>query len=58
MTYLANTSGSEEEERSNRTVGSLQTSARDTDGIGDRLHDVVLADDTLLQHLLHLHDAV
>ena len=51
---LADAGRTEEEEAAERTVGILQSGARAADGIRDRVDRLVLADDALVQPLLHV----
>ncbi len=44
----------EEDERTNRALGVLQSGARSPDGLGDGLDGLVLADDPFVENLLHI----
>ena len=51
---LADAGGAQEDERADRPVRVLEPGARAADGVGDGLDRLVLADDALVQPLLHL----
>ena len=51
---LADAGRAEEEERADRAVGVLQAGARAAQRVGDGLDGLVLADDALVQALLHV----
>ena len=51
---LADAGRAEEEEGADRAIGVLQAGARAAQRVGDRLDRLVLADDALVQALLHV----
>ena len=51
---LADAGRAEEQERADRAVGVLQAGARAAQRVGDGLDGLVLADDALVQALLHV----
>lgn len=51
---LADTSGAQEEEGRDRSVGSLKACAGDTDGIRDGGEDVILSDNAFAESVFHL----
>ena len=53
---LADAGGAEEEEVADRAVGVAEPGARAAQGVGDRGDRLVLADDALVQALLHVHE--
>ena len=55
---LADAGGPQEDEGADRPLGILQAGARAADGLGDRVDRLVLADDALVQRLLHLQQAL
>ncbi len=55
---LAHAGGAEEDERADRAARVLQAGAGPADGVGDGVDGLVLADDALVQALLHLQQLV
>ena len=55
VSYLANSSRPQEQERRDRPIGRLQSRTRDAHGVADGGHDVILAHDAFLQRVFHLH---
>mmetsp|Transcript_870 Transcript_870/g.2578 ORF Transcript_870/g.2578 Transcript_870/m.2578 type:complete len:743 (+) Transcript_870:2502-4730(+) len=53
---LANTSWSRENERCNRPVGVLQANSCPSDGLRDGNHGLLLADDPVVEGILHLQE--
>ena len=51
---LADAGGAEEDERADRALGILEPGAGAADGLGDRVDRLVLADDPLVQRVLHV----
>ena len=53
---LADAGGAEEQERADGPVGVGQPGTRPADGVGHRAHRVVLADDAVVEDVLHAHE--
>ena len=51
---LADAGGAEEDERPGRALGVLEAGAGAADGLGDVVNRLVLADDLLVQGVLHV----